>query len=271
MKRFEGRVAVITGAAGGIGGALASELANRGCHLALADVNGEALEQVESRLASRGVAISRHVVDVTDRERMSRLPAEVVSLHGGVNLLVNNAGITLQKSFSTHSLEDWDRIVGINWWGVLHGCHFFLDALRAADEAHIVNMSSMMGFLGMPMQTSYCATKAAVKGLTEGLWAELAAEGIGVTSVHPGTIRTEMIQATFHESDDPSFAQRSYDMTQRMGMDPAKTATRIVRAVERGRMRVRPGWDAVVIDVLKRLLPTTIHKPMKGIVDSPPA
>jgi short-subunit dehydrogenase len=268
MKQFEHRVAVITGAGGGIGSALAAELAGRGCRLALVDIDPDSLEEAAAGLAHHGVDISRHVADVTDRERMSGLPAEVIAEHGAVHLLINNAGITLQKSFANHSLADWDRIVGINWWGVLHGCHFFLDALRAADEAHIVNMSSMVAFAGLPMQTSYCATKSAVKGLSEALWAELASEGIGVTLVHPGTIRTEMIQATFAESDDAAFAQRSYDMTQRIGMNPARTAARIVRAVEHGRLRVRPGWDAIALDVLKRLLPTAIHKPMRRIMDS---
>ena len=268
IRSLAGRVAVITGAAGGVGRALAAELAGRGCHLALTDVNEAALDAAVTALASDAVKVTAHRVDVTSRDDMAALPAKVVAEHGGVNLLVNNAGITLQKSFATHSLEDWDRIVGINWWGVLHGCHYFLPALRDADEAHIVNMSSMTGFLGIPMQSSYCATKAAVKGLSESLWAELAPLGIGVTSVHPGAIRTDMIQATIEESDDLAFAERSYRMAQRTGVSPEKAAAKIVRAVERGRMRVRFGADAVVLDVLKRLLPTAIHKPMRRIVDA---
>jgi short-subunit dehydrogenase len=266
MKLTNDRVVVITGAAGGLGRALAAELAGRGCHLALADVNLAALEAAAKALAVSGQRVSTHVADVTDRERMARLPEEVLREHGRVNLLVNNAGITLQKSFATHTLADWDRIVGINWWGVLHGCHFFLPALRAADEAHIVNLSSMTGLLGIPMQSSYCATKAAVKGLSEALWAEIAGEGIGVTSVHPGAIRTEMIQATLADSDDLAFAKRSYAMAQRMGVSPERAARKIVRAVERGKLRVRIGTDAVLLDVGKRLLPTAIHRPMRRLM-----
>jgi short-subunit dehydrogenase len=266
MKLTNDRVVVITGAAGGLGRALAAELAGRGCHLALADVNLAALEAAAKALAVSGQRVSTHVADVTDRERMARLPEEVLREHGRVNLLVNNAGITLQKSFATHTLADWDRIVGINWWGVLHGCHFFLPALRAADEAHIVNLSSMTGLLGIPMQSSYCATKAAVQGLSEALWAEIAGEGIGVTSVHPGAIRTEMIQATLADSDDLAFAKRSYAMAQRMGVSPERAARKIVRAVERGKLRVRIGTDAVLLDVGKRLLPTAIHRPMRRLM-----
>ena len=266
MKIRRDQVAVITGAAGGLGRALAEALASRGCHLALADVSAEALDAAAGALAGRGVKVSRLVADVTDRERMSRLPAEVLAEHGRVQLLVNNAGITLQKTFANHSLADWDRIVGINWWGVLHGCHFFLPALREAGEAHIVNLSSMTGLLGVPIQSSYCATKAAVKGLSEALWAELSVEGIGVTSVHPGAIRTEMIQATLADSDDLDFARRSYALAQRTGVSPEKAARKILAAVERGKIRVRIGRDALLLDWLKRLLPTAIHRPMRRLL-----
>lgn len=269
MKVLEDRVAVITGGAGGLGRALGAELASRGCHLALVDLNPDALAATAAVLADRGVKVSQHVVDVTDREQMSRLPAAVLAEHGGVNLLINNAGITLQKSFANHSLPDWDRVIGINLWGVIHGCHFFLEALRKADGAHIVNLSSMTGFLGLPMQSSYCATKAAVKGLSESLWAELGAEGIGVTSVHPGAVRTEMIKATLSESDDLAFAQRSYEMAQKLGIDPDRAARKIVDAVVKGKLRVRVGKDAVLLDLVKRWFPVAIHKPMRRIVDAP--
>ncbi len=268
MQQLENRVAVITGAAGGLGRALAAELASSGCHLALSDLNADALADAAAAVSERGVEVSQHVADVADRQRMARLPAEVVAVHGRVNLLINNAGITLQKTFANHSLEDWDRVVGINFWGVVHGCHFFLDTLRRADGAHIVNLSSMAAFLGLPVQSSYCATKAALRGLSESLWAELAAEGIGVTSVHPGAIRTEMIRATLEESDDLAFATRSYDLAQRVGISPERAAAKIVAAVRRGKLRVRIGADAVLLDVLKRWLPTAIHKPMRRIVDA---
>lgn len=266
MKVLKDRVVAITGAGGGIGRALAAELASRGCHLALVEVNPDTLAEAAADLSGRGVKVTQHVADVTDRERMAKLPAEIVAEHGRVNLLVNNAGITLQKSFATHTLADWDRVIGINWWGVLYGCHFFLPALRQAGDAHIVNMSSMAGFLGLPMQTSYCATKAAVRGLSESLWAELKIEGIGVTSVHPGAIRTEMIRNTLADSDDLDFARRSYEMAQRFGTDADRAAKQIVDAVMRGKLRVRIGKDAFLLDVLKRLLPSAIHKPLWRVV-----
>jgi short-subunit dehydrogenase len=262
MKNLSGRVAVITGAGGGLGRALAVELASRGCHLALVDISPEALEATASAVSSHSVETSQHVADVTDAVRMATLVGEVVASHGGVNLLINNAGITLQKSFANHSLADWDRILGINLRGVIHGCHFFLVELRQAKEAHIVNLSSMAGFAGLPTQSSYCATKAAVRGLSESLWTELAGENIGVTTVHPGAIRTEMMQATLEESDDLKSARQNYVLAQKFGVSPEDAARKIVDAVVKNRFRVRIGIDAVVFDWLKRMLPVSIHRPM---------
>jgi short-subunit dehydrogenase len=261
MRVLRNRVAVITGAGGGLGRALAAELASRGCHLALLDVNEEAVADTVSAVRSHAVNVTQHVADVTDRAQMAALPAAVLEAHGQVNLLINNAGITLQKVFGTHSLADWERMIGINLWGVIYGCHFFLDALRRADEAHIVNVSSMSAFLGLPQQSSYCATKAAIKGLSESMWPELAMEGIGVTSVHPGAIKTEMIQATLEESDDVAAARRNYEFVQRMGIAPERAAARIVRAVIKNKLRVRIGPDAFLLDWLKRLAPVAIHRP----------
>jgi short-subunit dehydrogenase len=265
MKTLAGRVAVITGAGGGLGRALALELASRGCHLALVDVAPDALDKTAQEASIYPVATSKHVADVTSAERMAMLADDVVSVHGGVNLLINNAGITLQKSFANHSLDDWERVIGINLRGVIHGCHFFLDELRRADEAHIVNLSSMAAFAGLPTQSSYCATKAGVQGLSESLWSELAIEGIGVTCVHPGAVKTEMIQATLAESDDIESAQRNYELAQKIGVSPAKAARKIIDAVAQNRLRVRIGADAVLVDWLKRLMPTLIHRPMTRI------
>jgi len=261
MKVLRDRVAVVTGAGGGVGRALARNLAGRGCHLALVDIDAQALQDTASALAECGVTSSRHLVDVSNREQMAALPGAVAAIHGHINILVNNAGITLQKSFATHSIADWERMINLNLWGVIYGCINFLDDLRQADEAHIVNVSSMSAFVGFPTQSSYCATKAAVKGLSESLWAELASEGIAVTSVHPGAIKTEMIQATLKDSDNLVTAQRNYELAQRMGVTPEHAAERIVDAILKGKMRIRIGRDAVLLDLVKRLLPKAIHRP----------
>jgi short-subunit dehydrogenase len=259
MKVLKDKVAVITGAGGGIGSALARKLASSGCHLALADRDPAALEITAASLEGHGVRVSQHSVDISLREQMAALPEAVIAQHGQVNLLINNAGITYQKSFANHSIEDWETITGVNYWGVVYGCHYFLPALRDAGEAHIVNLSSMNALAGLPSQSSYCATKAAVKLLSESLWAELRPLGIGVTCVHPGAIRTDMMQATLDKADDQKVAQKTYALVQRIGMEPDKAAAKIIAAVQRGRMRVRVGPDAVLLDILKRWFPVGLH------------
>ncbi len=268
MKIKNGHVAVITGAGGGLGSALAKDLAARGCHLALVDISEAALQETASQLSAHAGRVTQHIVDVTDQGQMEALSQAVLSAHGTVNLLINNAGITLQKNFSTHSLEDWQRIVGINFWGVVHGCHFFDEALTAAQDAHIVNLSSMSAFVGLPAQSSYCATKAAVQGLTDSLWAEWSMKGTGVTSIHPGAIRTEMITATLEESDDIEAAKRNYAIAQKTGIDADRAAAKILRAVERNKMRQRIGKDAYLIDYITRFTPWLANWAMKKIAQT---
>lgn len=265
MKDFVNKVAVITGAGGGVGTALATVLAGRGCHLALVDISEAALEKTASTLSSLGAIISTHVVDITDKAQMAALPEAVLAKHGKVNLLINNAGITYQKSFATHSMEDWETIVGINWWGVLYGCHYFMDALEASGEAHIVNMSSMSAFAGLPGQTSYCATKAAVKLLSESMWAEMEKLNIGVTSVHPGAIKTDMIQATLKNSDDEAAAQRNYELAHKIGVTAEDVANDIVKAIEKKKIRVLCGKDAFLMDWMKRLFPVGLQKILRKV------
>lgn len=265
MKDLNNKVAVITGAGGGVGSALAKELAAQGCHLALVDISEPALLKTAAELEDHNVEVSIHVTDITSKEAMSTLPSAVLAVHGKVNILVNNAGITYQKSFATHSIEDWERITDINWWGVIYGCHYFLDALKAAGEAHIVNLSSMSAFVGLPGQTSYCATKAAVKLLSESMWAEMEKFNIGVTSVHPGAIKTEMIQATLKNSDDVDAATRNYELAQRIGVTPEHVAGRIVNAIRKNQLRIRVGKDAVLLDLLKRWFPVGLQKLLRKI------
>ena len=268
MKIKPGTLAVITGGGGGIGRCLARALAAKGCDLALVDINQEALHQSQEAVLAFGVKTTLHTVDVTKFDAVEALAGEVVAQHGQVNILINSAGMTLQKSFATHSIEDWQRMIGINLMSVIHGCKAFIPALRLAakeDGAHLVNMSSMAGFLGIPNQASYSAMKAAVQMISETLYAELYRDDIGVTSVHPGAIKTDMILATLQESDDLKIAQESYQMVQRIGNTPEYAAARIIRAIEKRSLRIRIGKDAVILDVLKRLFPVGLSKRMVAL------
>jgi len=255
MKITNETVAVVTGAGGGLGRALCKELADKGANLALVDISADSLDKARDHLGDFAGRTTTHIVDVTNREQMKKMADDVIKEHGQVNLLINNAGITLQKNFSTHSLEDWDRIFGINLWGVIHGLHFFDEHLKAADNAHVVNLSSMSAFVGLPAQSSYCATKAAVELLSSALWGEWGAEGIGVTHVHPGAIRTDMILATLEDSDDIETAKKNYELAMKMGIDADKAAVKIINAVERNKKKIRIGKEAFIFDYLSRFAP----------------
>lgn len=261
IKSFDAKVAVITGGGSGIGQALACQLASKGCDLALVDVNREGMQETKKRLSGTGVTVTTHLADVSDEQAMSTLADEVIAAHGKVNLLFNNAGITYAKSFEGHSLEDWHRIIGINLWGVIYGCHFFLPHLKKqAGNAHIINLSSMVAFMGPPEQTSYSATKAAIKGFSESLWAELHGEGVGVTVVHPGAIRTAIMDEALKSAEDQAAFARTKAVVDKMAMPVDKAAKKILKAVRKDKMRVVIGADAMLFDGAKRALPAQVHK-----------
>jgi len=263
VRDFRDRVAVVTGAASGIGRALSLALARRGANVALVDLNAAGLADVEREIAGLGRKASSHVADVADRARMAELPDEVLGAHGRVSLLVNNAGVSVGGTFEEQSLADLDWIVGINFWGVVHGCKFFLPHLRKEAGAHIVNLSSMFGLVGFPGQSSYCATKFAVRGLSESLWVELRDAGIGVTSVHPGGIRTDIVRTS--RISNAEVKARTIELFDRYAMLPEDAAERILRGVERNRMRVVICREARVADWLKRLAPSGSQRLLAAI------
>jgi short-subunit dehydrogenase len=262
MKRLRDKLAVVTGASSGIGRALAHELAQRGADLALVDVAEAGLAETAARAATTGRKVSTHVADVSDATRMAALPAEVLAAHGRVDLLFNNAGVSVTGTLDEQSIDDLRWIVGVNFWGVVHGCKFFLPVLRraaaASGEAHIVNVSSLFGLIGLPTQSSYCATKFAVRGFSEALWAELRGAGIGVTSVHPGGVNTNIVRAS--RSADATAKQRMADRFERLTTSPEKVARKILRAVERNKLRVLVCPETHAADVVKRLAPAVVHR-----------
>lgn len=264
MKDLHNKVAVITGAGSGIGRALAVAFAAEGCHLALVDINERGLQETASLLNAYSRRITTHIASVADRQRMQTLPAEIEQVHGAIHLLFNNAGVTINKSFEDSSLDDLDFVIDINLYGVLYGCHYFLPYLKKQPESHIVNTSSLAGFLGLPNQASYCLSKAAVKSLSETLRAELAVHNIGVTSIHPGTIRTNILRTAAAKSGtNQQTTEKLARLMERFGKPPEKLATRVVTAVKKNQMQVRIGWDSFLGDWLKRLFPRGVHTPLQ--------
>lgn len=260
IPQLSGKVAVVTGAASGIGRALAVGLAAKGCHLALVDIDHDGLARLRDELTGTPAAghVTTHVADVSDRTRMRDLAREVAAAHGAVHVLINNAGIGYEAAFPQTSLDDWERIIAVNLWGVIHGCHFFMPHLAKADRAHIVNLSSVFGIVGMAGQSAYCATKFAVRGLSESLWEELRATSVGLTIVHPAAVATDIMKRA--SGDDPQLLQRIAHWFEHNGISPDTAAARIIRAIERGSPRLVIAPEAKLGDVLKRLMPVSGNK-----------
>jgi short-subunit dehydrogenase len=257
MQRLEGRTAVVTGAASGIGRALSIRLAERGCHLALCDRNEAGLEETRAGIQSMGRRVSAHAVDVSSKDRMRMLVDEVLTFHGGANILVNNAGVTAISTFENQPLEDFEWLMGVNFWGVIYGCKFFLPALKSADEAHVVNLSSVFGILGVPMQSSYCASKFAIRGFSESLRAELSGTNVGVTSVHPAGVATNIVKDGRYTGEASSKMRADLVSDFATKMLPAdKAADKIIGAIEKNRPRLLIARGAAVIDAVQRVSPS---------------
>ena len=260
IRRLSEKVAVVTGAASGIGRALAVGLQAKGCHLALVDIDQGGLASVQRELVEQGAGrrVTTHVANVADRTRMRDLPGEVAQAHGAVHVLINNAGISHEAPFPQTGLDDWERIVGVNLWGVIHGCHFFMPHLAKAERAHIVNLSSMLGIIAMPGQTAYSTTKFAVRGFSEALAEELRATSVGLTVVYPGAVATNILRRA--RGDDPDLLRRLMQWYERHAMAPERVAARIIRAIERGSPRVLISAETVFGDVARRLMPVAGNK-----------
>jgi NAD(P)-dependent dehydrogenase (short-subunit alcohol dehydrogenase family) len=253
MRKLDNSVAVVTGAASGIGRATALALAAKGCEVAIADIDEVGLAETARLLDERDAVHSVHTVDVADRLRMQAFADEVVGAHGRVHVVVNNAGVAVGARLEDHSLDDFEWIVGINLWGVVYGCKFFLPHLQRAGWGTFVNLSSMFGLTGVPTQTSYCATKFAVRGFSESLALELANENIDVISVHPGGIKTNIVRNS--RATDEAARDRWVRWFERNAMTPDKAAARIIAGIEQRRSRVVITPEAWLTDVVKRVYP----------------
>jgi NAD(P)-dependent dehydrogenase (short-subunit alcohol dehydrogenase family) len=259
MKDFTGRVAAITGAGSGIGRALAVNLARRGAHLAICDIDEAGLADTVGRCEGYGVKITSQRVDVADRAAVEAWAEQVVADHGKVNLIFNNAGVALGATIESMSYEDFEWLMNINFWGVVYGTKAFLPHLKASGEGHVVNLSSVFGLISVPTQSAYNAAKFAVRGFTETLRMELEIEGapVSVTTVHPGGIKTNIAaNARIDDSlteitGDPEKARRDFERA--FVTSPDKAARQILAAVQRDRRRALIGPDAKVIDFVARL------------------
>src|SRR5580658_913616 len=259
MKEFGGKVAAITGAGSGIGRALALNLARRGTHLALCDIDEVGLSETVGQCEGFGVKVTSQRLDVADRDAVYAWADQVVLDHGTVNLIFNNAGVALGATIESMSYEDFEWLMQINFWGVVYGTKAFLPHLKASGDGHIVNLSSVFGLISIPSQSAYNAAKFAVRGFTDALRMELEIEraSVSCTTVHPGGIKTNIARnARMDESvtaltGDAEEAVKQFDRL--LFTSPKKAAHQILVAVERNHRRALIGPDAKVFDLISRL------------------
>ena len=258
MKTFDGRVAAITGAGSGIGRALAQQLVGHGAHVALSDIDEVGLAETVSRCEGSAVKVTSELVDVADRNAVHAWADRVVEEHGRVNLVVNNAGVALGATVSGMSHADLEWLMGVNFWGVVHGTEAFLPHLKASGEGHVVNISSVFGLISIPAQSAYNAAKFAVRGYTDALRMELDLErcGVSATTIHPGGIKTNIARNARMDASAAALTGSgdAGDHFEQIAMtSPEKAARQILTAVQRNRRRALIGPDAKVIDLVSRL------------------
>jgi len=263
MTAIRGAAAAVTGAASGIGRALALEFCARGCDLALADRDEAGLRAVAAEIAktqSRKVTV--HRVDVSEPKQIEDFAQAAVAAHPGLNILVNNAGVALLSQFNEIDQAQMDWLMNINFWGVVHATRAFLPHLSRQREAHIVNLSSIFGIIAPPGQTAYAAAKFAVRGFSESLRHELqmAASPVKLSVVHPGGVATNIVRnscAGVGVTDNTRRAETIERFDTMVKTTPTAAALKIIAGIEKNAPRILIGNDARMMDLLQRLRPST--------------
>lgn len=258
MSEFKGRRAVVTGAASGIGRALAQALNAQGCALHLCDVNETALQETAALLDSDRATCEVRILDVADHAAMQQWAADIAADHGAVDIVINNAGVGLMARAEEGEYEDIRWLMGINFWGVVHGTRAFLPLLRRSATGRLVNISSIFGMVGIPSQSAYNAAKFAVRGYTEAIREDLKDTGIHVCCVHPGGIRTNIARDSRGEGEDGASRDARFKKIARTS--PEDAAAAILKAMEKRRKQLLIGADARYLALVARLFPVSYHR-----------
>jgi len=255
IKNFKGKVVVITGAGSGIGRATALAFAAEGADLVIADKSGDRIAEVGKEIERLGARVLTHQTDVSDRKQVEKLAEVVIKERGRVDVLHNNAGVAIGARFEDTSLEDWEWIVGINFWGVLFGIKYFLPHMIEKRYGHIVNTSSAAGLCATPGMPAYCTTKFAVAGLSESLRAELHKYNIGVTTVCPGIIDTRIVADGRLQlrADAKANPESVVEFYRKRGWPPERVAKAVLKAVRKNKSVVPVGPEVWIQWYTKRL------------------
>jgi NADP-dependent 3-hydroxy acid dehydrogenase YdfG len=255
MEGFAGKVAAVTGAGSGIGQALAVELARSGAAVAISDVDTEGLAATEEQLKAIGAPVRTDRLDVTEREAFQIYADQINEHFGKVNQIYNNAGIAFTGDVEVSQFKDIERVMDVDFWGVVNGTKAFLPHLIASGDGHIINVSSLFGLMSMPGQAAYNSAKFAVRGFTEALRQEMALNGhpVKVISVHPGGIKTAIVRNATAAEGVNAEAQANFFDKRLASTSPQRAAEIILEAVRKNKARVLVGQDAVVLDLIVRI------------------
>jgi short-subunit dehydrogenase len=262
MKTFKNKVAAITGAGSGMGQQLAFLLAKSGCHVAISDINQAGLDETLQLLKTFNVKVTVDIVNTADQTAVYAWADKVKKEHGKVNLIFNNAGIAMGNTVEGHEIDDYERMMAVNFWGVIYGTKAFLPYLKESGDGHIINTSSIFGLTAQPTQSAYNASKFAVRGFTESLRQELDMSNYGVsaTCVHPGGIKTNIAHTAEFSENVSSLGmdvKKSMASANKIMRIPAvKAAQVILDGVKANKRRVLIGPEAYAVDWIQRLLPT---------------
>ena len=255
---FKDKTVVITGAGSGIGQALALLFAREGAFVAISDVNESNLAETEKLARATGAAgVHSRILDVSNREAMFAYAEDVGAAHKSVDVVINNAGLTVVANFANGALDDFYRVMDVNFNGVVYGSKAFLPYLQLSSGS-LVNISSVFGFFGVPTQSAYCASKFAVRGFTESLWIEMKDSGVHIACVHPGGIKTNIARnAKITENLDEADGDPGDQFEKAARTTPDRAAEVIVDGIRKRKSRILIGGDARVLSLLSRLFPVS--------------
>ncbi|MBC7247321.1 MAG: SDR family NAD(P)-dependent oxidoreductase [Actinobacteria bacterium] len=268
MEWFRGKVALVTGAASGLGRGIALSCVRAGCDLVAVDIDTEGLRGLAAEVEGMGGSCLAREADVSRRDQVEELAREVILLKGGVDLLVNNAGVAVGGELDLIPPEDLDWIVGVNLMGEIYGCRFFLPHMIERGGGHIVNIASVSGFAALPLHIAYTATKFGIVGFSEVLWTEARNHGVGVTVVCPGAVSTSIGERgrTYYRTEKQRVSEEKYaEALQRKGMDPEVAGRKILEAVAANRFLCLLGREAHALYYLKRLCPMLMLRTVSAV------
>lgn len=260
MRQFKDKICVITGAGSGIGAACARAMAAQGGLVIGTDLRQDMLAETKNAVEAQGGRMETFMVDVADRDAMFDLAAKVEASHGGADLILNNAGVAFGAPVAEMSVDDCKWLMDINFWGVVHGTQAFLPHFIAKGSGHVANISSIFGLIGVPTQAAYNASKFAVLGFSEALRHEMRGTDIGVSTIHPGGINTNIVRHARVQQGPEAEAEREeaierfaqFTMTQ-----PDGAAKTIMKGIRKNKARILIGPDAHFVDWVRRLFPAS--------------